>query len=75
MYYLSTIVGFVSGLFQSLSKLLDIFKTTKNIEQGRQLEQAEQAKRESKLTRKETVVLTEKRTKKDVIQKLKNGKF
>lgn len=69
------ILGFFSGLFGSLTRILDMFKTKKTLDQGRALQQADQAKREIALQRQETEILTQKLTKEDVIKKLEDGKF
>lgn len=75
MEYVAAILGFFSGFFKSLEKILDMFKTKQDMNQGRALEQADQAIRENELMRKETEVLTEKRNKDDVIKKLESGSF
>lgn len=75
MSYVAAILGFFSGAFKAFGRILDMFRTQRDVNQGRALEQAEQAKRENELMRQETEVLTENRTKDDVTKKLENGTF
>lgn len=75
MSYVAAILGFFSGALKALGRILDMFRTQRDMNQGRALEQAEQAKKENELMRKETEVLTENRTKDDVAKKLENGTF
>lgn len=75
MSYVASILGFFAGVFKALGRVLDMIRTRRDVNQGRALEQAEQAKRENELMRKETEVLTENRTKDDVAKKLENGTF
>ena len=75
MQYITVILGFFSGAFKVFGKVIDIFKTKRDVNQGRILEQAEQAKRENELIRKETEILTENRTKDIVVKKLEKGTF
>ena len=75
MQYVAAILGFFSGAFKAFGRVLDMLRTKRDVNQGRVLEQAEQAKRENELMRKETEVLIEKRNKDDTIEKLKKGTF
>lgn len=75
MQYIAAILGFFSGAFKAFGRILDMLRTKRDINRGRILEQAEQAKRENELMRKETEVLTERRNKDDTIKKLKKGTF
>lgn len=75
MQYIATVLGFFSGIFKIFGRVLDMFKTRQDVNQGRALEQADQAVRENELMRKETEVLTEKRTKDDIAKKLESGTF
>lgn len=75
MSYIATILGFFTGAFKAFGRVLDLFRTKNDINRGRSIEQAEQAKRENELMRKETEILTEKRTRDDVVKKLENGTF
>mgnify|MGYP003346981954 CR=1 FL=1 len=75
MQYVAAILGFFSGAFKAFGRVLDMLRTKRDVNQGRVLEQAEQAKRENELMRKETEVLTENRTKDDVAKKLESGTF
>lgn len=69
------IVGFASGFFKSLVRVLDMLKAKANINTGKALEQAEQAKQEAELNRKQTEILVQNRTKDETIKKLENGTF
>lgn len=75
MSYVTAVLGFFSGFFKTFGRILDMLNTKKNVEHGRVLEQADLAKREAELNRKETEVLIEKRTKDDVAKKLESGTF
>lgn len=75
MSYVTAVLGFFAGFFKAFGRILDMLKTKKNVEHGRVLEQADLAKRENELLRKETEVLTESRKKDDVVKKLESGTF
>lgn len=69
------IVGFATGVLKTLSRVLDMIKTKANINTGRVIEQAEQAKEETEVNRQQTKILMEERTKEDTIKKMENGTF
>lgn len=69
------IVGFATGVLKTLSRVLDMIKTKANINTGRVIEQAEQAKEETEVNRQQTEILMEERTKEDTIKKMENGTF
>lgn len=71
----STIFGLVRGIILLFNKSIDWFKEKALIRMGRELEAAERAKEEIDINRQQTEILTETRTKEDIIKKLESGKF
>jgi hypothetical protein len=75
MSFLSLLLGFLSGAANSFSKVLEILKMKKLIEQGRKQKEAEIVAKENELNRQQTEILVQERTKKEVIDKMKDGTF
>lgn len=67
-----TLLGELGSLF---SKLLDMWKTKSLQDQGRALQQADEAKAEIDINRKQTEILSQDRTKQDTISKMQDGSF
>jgi len=65
----------LSGAANSFSKVLEILKMKKLIEQGRKQKEAEIVAKENELNRQQTEILVQERTKKEVIDKMKDGTF
>lgn len=71
----SAILGLVKGIVSLFNKSVEWFKEKALIKMGRELQTAEQAKEEIEINRKQTEILTQERTKEDVVKKLESGKF
>lgn len=71
----SAVLGLVRGVISLFNKSVEWFKEKALIRMGRELEAAEQAKEEIDINRRQTEILTQERTKEDVIKKLEDGKF
>lgn len=75
MAFWTLLLGFFTGLFNTASRLFDFLKTKQTLDQGRKLEQAEQAKSEVDLAREQTQILTRDQTREDTIKKMESGEF
>ena len=71
----ATILGLLSGLVSVFSKVMDHLKTQDMINQGKALQQAEIAKDEIEKSREQNEILTQDRTKEDVVKRLNDGTF
>jgi len=71
----AVILGAVNGVIRFFNGILDWFRETNWISQGKALEQAEAAKREAQLTRETSEILSEDRTKEDTTKRLEDGTF
>lgn len=71
----SAILGLVRGIVSLFNKSIEWFKEKALIRMGRELESGDIAKEEVEITRKQTEILTQDRTKEDVVKKLEDGKF
>ena len=75
MGFWTLLLGFVSGMMKAVNRILDDLKESKLINQGRALEQADMAKREIDVNRKQTEILSQDRTKDEVVKKMEDGNF
>ena len=75
MSFLSIFLGFLTGAFKSLSKILEIVNAKKLIEQGKKEQRDIIVAKETEITRSQTEILAQDRTKKEVIDKMKDGTF
>ena len=73
--YIGIALGFLSGVVQAALKILEILKTKKMIEEAKKQKEAEIAKHDAEVTRQQTEILIQDRSKKDVIDKMKDGTF
>jgi len=71
----ATILGLLSGLVSVFSKVMEHLKTQEMINQGKALQQAEIAKDEIDKSREQNEILTQDRTKEDVVKRLNDGTF
>ncbi len=71
----SIVLGLFSGVVKLFNKALDYVKSMELINQGKKLEQAENAKREAEFQRKTSEILTQERTKEETTKKLEDGTF
>jgi hypothetical protein len=70
-----TILGFVNGAISLFNKALDWVKELKFVNYGRELQQAEDAKREAQITRETSEILAEDRTKEQTAKRMDEGTF
>lgn len=75
MAFWTVLLGFLTGFFNTASRIFDFLKTKQVLDQGRKLEQAEQAKTEVELAREQTEILTRDQTREDTIKKMEDGSF
>jgi len=75
MNWLSIIMGFFSGFFNTASRLLDFFKEKAYIEQGKALQQAEIAKKEAEIAKKQSAIISQERTREETIKRMEDGTF
>lgn len=71
----STVLGLIRIVMLAFNKSVDWFKEKAFIRMGRELESADRAREEIDINRKQTEILTDSRTKEDVVKKLEDGKF
>ena len=70
-----TILGLLSGLVSIFSKVMEDLKKEELKNQGKIEQQAEIAKDEVEKTREQTEILTQDRTREDVVKRLDDGTF
>jgi len=75
MSFLNIFLGFLTGAFKSISKILEIINAKKLIEQGKKEQRDIIVAKETEITRNQTEILVQDRTKKEVIDKMKDGTF
>lgn len=73
--FIAVLLGFFTGFMKTATKILELVKEKQFQATGRKLEQAEQAKDEVEVTRKQTEILIEDRKKSDTIKRLEDGTF
>lgn len=75
MSWITVILGFLSGLFKSLTGILDVIKSQDLINRGKEEQQTEIAKDEIEINREQTQILSQERTREETIKKLEDGTF
>ena len=69
------ILGLLNGALGLFNKLIEYAKEIRLINFGREQQVSDLAKEEIEINRKQTEILTQDRTKEDVIKKMENGDF
>lgn len=73
--WITTLLGFMTGFFQGVSKIIDYLRAQDYVNQGRALERADINKKESEISRKQAEIVVADRTHEEVVKKLEDGKF
>lgn len=73
--FIGIVLGFLSGFFKTATKVLELIKAKQFQTQGRQLEQAEQAKEEVQINREQQEIMLEDRKREDTIKRMEDGTF
>lgn len=75
MTILSTILAFLTSIFKFGMNIFEYIKSSELITQGKNEQQADLAREEIEINRKQTEILSEKVTKEETIKKLEDGTF
>lgn len=75
MTFMSVILGLLNGALGLFNRLVDYFKELRLISWGEEKAKAELAKEEIEINRRQTEILSQDRTKEDVIKKMEDGSF
>lgn len=73
--YIGVALGFLTGVIKAIVKILEIVKTKRTIEDGKRQKETEIINQQNEINIKQTEILIQDRTKKDVIDKMKDGTF
>jgi hypothetical protein len=73
--FLTSILGFFSGVWDFAAKVLEYLKEKSLVAMGRSLEQGDIAKRDAEATREASEILAKEVTKEQTVEKLKDGTF
>lgn len=73
--YIGVALGFLTGVIKAIVKILEIIKTKRTIEDGKRQKETEIINQQNEINIKQTEILIQDRTKKDVIDKMKDGTF
>jgi len=71
----SIILGLFNGALGLFNKLIEYAKEVRLINFGREQQASDLAKEEIEINRKQTEILTQERTKEEVIKKMEDGDF
>ena len=71
----SIILGLFNGALGLFNKLIEYAKEVRLINFGREQQVSDLAKEEIEINRKQTEILTQERTKEEVIKKMEDGSF
>jgi hypothetical protein len=71
----SLILGLFNGALGVFGKFIDYVKEIRFINYGREQQLSDLAKEEIEINRKQTEILTQERTKEEVIKRMENGDF
>lgn len=72
---LATILAFFTSIFKFGMNIFEYIKSSELISQGKNEQQAELAKEEIEINRKQTEILSQEVTKEETIKKLEDGTF
>lgn len=75
MSWVSLILGLFSGVTSLFNRALDYFKEIRLVSWGEEKAKAEIAKDEIEINRKQTEILSQDRTREQVVNKMEDGSF